>query len=316
MADIEPDISQRVESPHSPQSASSLSRRQLCQSLLGAAVVGAGSLPANVLAGGKTLDLTHDPDLLSALIKMRGNLGPELVTGWVRAKRFAVSEGRIEPVCGMIAATFNRFRQLSDEMFEVVTLEITHYTDFETGALLNTLVMPFSNQEIEVPAYSFGPAKSRFAVRLDEREDFAPAEKTNEDDFSPAGSVLMNKSIDQPYIRRGDLFLRHEEHGRVYPTDSELPSLFYKESTIWSAPLDRVLDTDTQNVDCSVAYSAMTSWRPWMKMGDIPGHTSSNGFGGKARSIADLPADYLRYTEQVHPGVLKDPGSILDSLED
>jgi hypothetical protein len=247
---------------------------------------------------------------------MRGSLGPDLVVGWVRAKRFGVSQGRVEPVCGLVSATFNRFKRLSDDLAEVLTLEITHYTDFETGQLLETLVMPFSNQKVEVPAYRFGPAKARFAVRLDEREDFAPAEQTTEQEFSPAGSVLMTKSIDPPQLRRGNLFLRHEEHGRVYPTDSTLPSMFYKESTIWSAPIDTVLDADVLNVDSSVAYSAMTSWRPWMKMGDIPGHTSSNGFGGKARSVSDLPEDFLRYTRQVHPGLLDDPEAVLDAFEE
>jgi hypothetical protein len=287
------------------------SRRRFVQLLLGSAVLHSGAMPA----AGRQLDLSNETDLLSALIKMRGSLGPELVIGWVRAKRFGVSQGRVEPVCGLVAATFNRFNRLSDELFEVLTLEITHYTDFATGELLDTVVMPFSNREVEVPAYRFGPTKARFAVRLDEKEDFAPAEQSTEGDFSPAGSVLMTKSIDPPQLRRGSLFLRHEEHGRVYPTDSKLPSMFYKESTIWSAPADAVLDADTLNVDSTVGYSAMTSWRPWMDMGGIPGHTTSNGFGGKARSVSDLPADFLRYTEQVHPDVLEDPGAALDAFE-
>lgn len=293
--------------------ACSPTRRRVVQLLLGTAL--AGPCIASAASAGR-LNLDHGPDLLNALIKMRGSLDSELVVGWVRAKRYGVSQGRVEPVCGLVSATFNRFSRLSDDLFEVVTLEITHYTDLETGGLLKTLIMPFSNREVEVPAYRFGPAKTRFAVRLDEREDFAPAEQTTEEEFSPAGSVLMTKSIDPPQQRRGNLVLRHEEHGRVYPTDSTLPSMFYKESTIWTAQLDAVLDSDTRNVDSSVAYSAMTSWRPWMKMGDTPGHTASNGFGGKARSVSDLPEDYLRYTRQVHPDVLDDPGAVLDSFED
>jgi hypothetical protein len=207
-----------------------------------------------------------------------------------------------------------KYREVSDKLFEVTILEITHYTDFNTGALLDTLVMPFSNREVEVPAYRSGPAKSRFAVFLDEKEDYAPTQNTTEDEFAPAGTVLMTKSIDPGYVSRGQLFLRHDEHGRVYPSDSELPSLFYKESTIWSAPVDEVLDPGTTNVDTTVSYSAMTSWRPWMEMGEIPGHTASNGFGRKAATLADLPEDFLRYTKKVHPDVLEDPEAILDSM--
>ena len=282
--------------------------------LSAAALAGAGIFAPDRAQASQPLNLSRDRDRLRALIKMRGNLGPEMVIGWLRAERFAYSQGRVEPLCGLVAASFMKYREVSDLLFEVTILEITHYTDFQTGALLDTLVMPFSKREVEVPAYRSGPSRSRFAVLLDEREDYAPTARTTEKAFAPAGTVLMTKSIDPGYVSRGQLFLRHEEHGRVLPHDSELPSLFYKESTIWSAPVDEVLNPETTNVDSTVAYSSMTSWRPWMQMGDIPGHTASNGFGRKARSLADLPEDFLRYTRARHPDVLEDPEAILNAL--
>jgi hypothetical protein len=295
--------------------AAPVTRRRFCETLLsGAAFAATGLLPSGVSAA-PTLDLAREPDLLKAMIKMRGSLDSELVIGWLKAKRFAVSEGRIEPLCGFMSATFNRFRQVSEQLFDVVTLEITHYTDFETGELLDRLVMPFANRQVQVPVYRFGPVRSRFAVNLDEKEDFAPAANTTEGAFAPAGSVLMTKSIRHEDTRAGKLFLRHEEHGRVKPNDSDIPTMFYKESTIWSAGESAVLDAGTRNVNASVGYSAMTSWRPWMEMGDLPGHTASNGFGGKVGLISELPEDFQRYTRQRHPDVLADPGALLDAFE-
>jgi hypothetical protein len=292
-----------------------LTRRSFCGNLVtGAALVSPVLSPLNVLAA-PGLDLDHHPDLLQAMIKMRGSLDSELVVGWLSAKRFAVSQGRVEPLCGMLAMTISNFRQVSEELFEVVILEIAHYTDFDTGELLTQLVMPFTGQEIEVPPYRYGPMSSRYAVQLDEKKPYVPRAETNEDVFSPAGSILMTKSIRVEDIRGGKLFIRHEEHGRVKPLDSETPSVFYKESTIWSAGLSGVLDTGTRKVDSSVSYSAMTGWRPWMQMGDLPGHTSSNGFGGTVQSMADLPEDILRYTQQLHPDVLADPQALLDAFD-
>lgn len=287
--------------------AAGMSRRRFCGSVLGAA-----TLLAPGMAAAGELDLARKADLLRALIKMRGSLDDGLVLGWLRAQRFATSNGRVEPLCGVVAGTLNRFRRVSDELFSVVTLEISHYTDFDTGELLAKLVMPFSNREVAVPAYRFGPEAARFAVQLEEKSDYAPAAGTTEGEFAPAGSVLMSKSIDRGYVRDGELFLRHEEYGRVYPSAGDLPTMFYKESTIWFAPVREVLDTRTVNVDARVAYSAMTSWRPWMQMGALPGHTISNGFGGKARSMADMPEDWLRFTRQVHPDVVADPEGVLD----
>jgi hypothetical protein len=262
-------------------------------------------------ASAADLDLGRDADLLTALIKMRGSLDDRLVLGWVRARRFAVSEGVVEPLCGFVAATLNRFQRVSADLYSVVTLEITHYTDIETGELLTSLVMPFTQRRVEVPAYRFGPATTRFAVKLEEKSDFAPATGTTEGDFAPAGSVLMNKSIAPAVVHQGQLYLRHEEYGRVYPSAARVPSLFYKESTVWSAPVGDVLSSRTTQVDAQVAYSALTSWRPWMQMGDRPGNTVENGVGGRARSMADMPPDWLRYTRQVHPDVLADPEAVL-----
>jgi hypothetical protein len=281
----------------------------------GAAVIGLGVMPSRP-SHAQGLVLNRDPDLLRACMKMRFSLEPETSMGWVRAKRFAVSHGRIEPVCGFVSATFSRLHQVTDKVFEIVAFEITHYTDFETGALLDTLVMPFSNQKVNVPAYRFGPFKTRFAVELDEKETFTPSSNTNEGEFAPASEVSMTKSIELGKVDDGDVFLRHEEYGRVYPTDARLPSMFYKESTIWSAPLTQVLDPTLSKVDSTVAYSAMTSWRPWMKMGDLPGHTASNGFGRRANSLTDLPEDFLAYTQKIHPDVVADPRAILDSIKD
>ena len=292
-----------------------MNRRQVCGALAaGTGLIGIG-LASPLVAATKELDLDNDSDLLRALIKMRGSLEPELVIGWLRAKRFAVSNGRVEPFCGVLAATFYRFGQVSDDLFEAVALEITYYTDLATGELLDSVVMPFSGKRVTVPIHRFGPTTTRFAVRLEEQEDFEPVAGTTQDQFAPAASVRMSKSIAPGYVRGEELYLRHEEYGRVYPADSSNPNMFYKESTLWSAPLNKVLDERTANVDTRVGYSAMTSWRPWMQMGDVPGFTTSNGFGGKARSLADLPDDYLRFTERTNPDVLEGPEALLDALE-
>lgn len=245
---------------------------------------------------------------------MRNSLGPELCIGWLRGKRFAISEGRVEPLCGMLAATFNRLHRVSDDEIEFVSLEVSFYTDFETGEPIKELVMPFTGSTVSVPVHRFGPTAVRFAVDLDETEQFAPKPGTSQAEFATAGSVAMSKSIEVDAQRDGNLVLRHEEYGRRYPAGSDRPSLFYRESTLWTAPRDAVLDAARQRVDSTrVGYSAMTSWRPWMQVGDLPGHTFSNGFGGKARSVAGLPADYRDYVERVHPDVLADPEGLLES---
>ncbi len=294
-----------------------ISRRAFCGAALPAALLPAAVLPATLVpavsSGADALGLNSQSDLLKAMIKMRGSLDNEMVIGWIRAKRFAVSQGQVEPVYGLVAATLSRWTRISDDLYSAVVLEITHYTDLRTGELLDTVVMPFSGKEVVVPAYRFGPETVRFAVSLDEEFAYAPIAGTTEGEFAPAGSVHMTRSTEQELLTDDELFIRHEEYGRVYPHASDYPSMFYKESTLWTAPTRQVLARDTARVNSRVFYSAMTSWRPWMQMGDILGHTTSNGMGGTVGSIADLPEDFLRFTQQVHPDWIADPEAALDA---
>lgn len=297
--------------------STTLDRRGFCRGAASAAVL--GLIPGSGLASGRTdgpLDLAKPADLLRAFVKTRNTLGPELCIGWLRGKRFAVSEGRVQPLCGMLAATFNLLNRVSDEEIEFISLEVSFYTDFETGEPITELLMPFTGKTVQVPVHRFGPTGMRFSVFLDETEHFVPKANTSQAAFATAGSVSMSKSIEVDAQRDGDLVLRHEEYGRRYPEGTDKPSMFYRESTLWSAPADEVLNPRQQRVDSTrVAYSAMTSWRPWMEVGDLPGHTFSNGFGRKARVLEDLPMDYRDYVQQVHPDVLADPEGLLRAYQ-
>jgi hypothetical protein len=50
-------------------------------------------------------------------------------------------------------------------------------------------------------------------------------------------------------------------------------------------------------------------------MGDIPGHTSSNGFGRRAFKMADMPADYMSFLKQEHPDVFENAEAVLDQYQ-
>ncbi len=292
-------------------------RRGFCKTAISSAgllLASGGLSPAFAQGGGEALDLQRDPDLLRACVKMRASLGPEMTMGWLQAKRFAFSEGRVERLHDVHAATFSKLHQVSENQFEFVVIEVSFYTDPGTGTLQKTIRMPFSGEQVEVPVHRFGPTLIRLAVSLDETEHYAPVPGTNQAEFAVAGSVSMTKSIEKNNVINGNLFLQHEEYGRRYPEDSDRPSMFYRESTIWSAPMKEVLDPTRKTVDSEVFYSAMTSWRPWMKMGDIPGNTFSNGYGRRAFAMADLPEVYRSLLEQTNPDVLKDPEAILDGF--
>ena len=253
-----------------------------------------------------------DADLLAALVRLRGSTDGRVTAGWLESSRYAVIDGEAWPLCRVLAGALSRFERKRDDLYEATILEITHYLDFATGELLDTLTMPVTGRVVKVPPYRIGPTPVRFAVRLDERETFSPTQEgKGAGNFAPLGEVRLRRSVSDARRSGDKLFLRHEEHGSLTPASADVRPVTYREWTIWSGPADVALDPAAGYCPSDYSYTAMTSWRPWMQMGDVSGHTLDSGRGAKARRFEDLPQRYLELTERQHPDVIRDPVAAL-----
>ncbi|MBT5566053.1 MAG: DUF1838 family protein, partial [Rhodospirillaceae bacterium] len=94
-------------------------------------------------------------------------------------------------------------------------------------------------------------------------------------------------------------------------TDPNDARVFYKESAIWQGELDQLVDPNVTAASARLSYSAASSWRPWMEMGDIKGHTMSSGIGATCNSLAEMPEEWLRLTKIHHPDILENPEGVL-----
>ncbi len=196
----------------------------------------------------------------------------------------------------------------------MTVLEIAHYTHPATGEILDSTSMPGTGRSVKVPAYRFGPTKVRFAVALDEWEEFDPPQGgSGASAFVPRSSVHLVRSL-EPALAAGDhVSMRANEYGRVYPDRSRPATLYYREWMIWRALATDLARTGTASVPADYAYTALTSWRPWMQMGEVKGHTLDSGHGAKAAGWSDCPAEFLELTRRRHPDVLDDPERALRS---
>jgi hypothetical protein len=266
-----------------------------------------GKKPAAALAAGLS-----GAKLLEAYMRIRGRTDGKPAFGWLNATRSAVVEGDIVPLCGVIAGSVQRYERVSDNQFEATVLEVAHYTHPVSGVLLETLTMPVTGRTVKVPSYRFGPSKVRFAVALDEWEEFDPVTVANDaTQFAPRSSVHLIRTIG-PVMADGPMVqLRADEYGRVYPDRAKPPTVFYREWMIWRVLASLLADTSAPSVPAEFAYSALSGWRPWMQMAGVNGHTAENGFGRKVDRWSDCPAQFLELTRRLHPDVLDDPDRVL-----
>ncbi len=252
--------------------------------------------------------------LLDSYVRLRARTDGKTAFGWLDALRYAVVDGEIHPICRVLSAGIQRFTKVSSERYEAVMLEVAHYVDMDTGALLDTLAMPRTGRIVKVPSYRTGPKRVTFGVAIDESETVgAGLPRKQLQAFAPVGNVRLVRSVSEPRLQNESYFVRHEEYGRVVPADPTASRIFYREWTTWRGPADLALDPKVPSAPCEFSYAALTSWRPWMQMGEVPGHTAENGRGSKVASLGEIPDDTLRLTERLHPDLFENPDRLLDS---
>jgi len=254
----------------------------------------------------------EDAALLHTFMKLRGATDGRLTIGWMDAVNYAFVDGETWPMYRLLAATWQTFRKVSDTLYESRSLEIAHFIDMQTGALLQKLTMPVSGTVVDVPAYRAGPSNGKVALRRDETRDFKMASEGKDGaSFFRTGKAISTQLVSQPE-REGDLFsVREDLNTRVLPATPGERGFFYREWTIWRGPWKALADPSIHSVPTEVIYSAATAWRPWMKMGNGPGNTLQNGRGGKVERAVDLPPEILRLTKQVHPDLVRDGAGVL-----
>ncbi len=253
-----------------------------------------------------------DTALMQTFMKLRGATDSRLTIGWVDAVNYAFIDGETWPMYRLLAATWQTFRKVSDTLYESRTLEIAHFLDMSTGALLEKLTMPVSGAVVDVPRYRSGPSNGKVALRLDETRDFTMAgEGKDGASFFRTGKALAAQLVSEPQ-REGDLFrVREDLNTRILPASPGERGFFYREWTIWSGPWKALSNPAVHSAPTEVNYCAATAWRPWMKMGNGPGNTLQNGRGGKVERVEDLPPELLRLTKQIHPDLVANGAAVL-----
>lgn len=253
-----------------------------------------------------------DAALMRTFMKLRGATDSRLTIGWMDAVNYAFIDSETWPMYRLLAATWQTFRKVSDVLYESRTLEIAHFVDMQSGALLDKLTMPVTGAVVDVPHYRAGPSKGKVALRLEETREFnMPGETKEGASFFRSGKALSSQLVSAPQ-READLFrVREDLNTRIVPATAGERGFFYREWTIWSGPWKALNDPAVHSVPTEVNYSAATAWRPWMKMGNGPGNTLQNGRGGKVERVEDLPPELLRLTRQVHPDLVRDGAGVL-----
>lgn len=251
--------------------------------------------------GGVPLDIGTAEGRLRTFMMLRGALDERLTMSWVSARYYGVVEDRMDPLFAVVSAVFSRSRQLSDGRFEAVNAEIAWFADPVTGAALDTYRNPYTGEDVQVPQGGYAPSKVRFGPEL---------ELQLEKDIP--GLTMEHEVL--PFDLRGDDLWVTERTRTAMQVPGVAKPFRYSESNTYHASCAAMEAPGATRVPVSVSFTNVCSWRPWMNMGDRPGHLTATGVGAHNADWAQMPPAWIAATRARRPEVLEDPAELLAPL--
>lgn len=294
-----------------------LSRRKMLGAGVSLAVLSqTGAQPA-LAAAAASFDREDPASVLRTVFRMRGSEDGRITMGWLKARRYGVVDAEITPLFGIVTGTFGRHRVLDDGSILDTHFELAFYTDLHSGEVLKTLTMPYTGKTVEVPRLLLGPDQSKTRPVFHEVVEARSTEERTASEVAvrPVGSSRLERWLGPVTVKNDKVWITQAASAALTPADPKAAKVVYNESVTSQAAYADVVNPDLASIPATVSYTGITSWRPWMQMGDHPGHTTSAGIGGKVFELGDLPDDYRAMAERFYPEALADPGGVLDRVE-
>lgn len=267
----------------------------------GAGLASTATANAAIAPAAPKIDLTSQPGRLRAFMLMRGALDDRLVIGCVQGRYYGVVDDVLTPLFGLNAATFARYRHSEDGGYEGVSFEQAYFTDLESGKVMDSWVNPYTGEKVTVPVTASKPQRLKI-------------EKTMELAI-PSGvpGMSVNRELLPIQIIGNDVWFTEQTFVSMQGKPGE-KGFHYNELTTLHARHSDLAMVNARRVPCETHFSATVSWRPWMNMGDRPGHMLGNGAGQYGATFETLSPIWIEATRQARPEIIENAQAMMDPI--
>lgn len=221
---------------------------------------------------------------------------------FMRGTQYAVVDLIAKPLYHLVNGSFTRITETGENEYQVRMLELSFYTDLNTGERLRTINNPYNGKTCTLPHEVFGP--NVVTLNLD---GLQPPENF------PFGKLTFDGSLGPAHSVGDDLWVREESLVRMDSDNPAFGNYIYNEIVNYRGSLAEVSDPEVTNAAATLDYHTTSNIRPWLKMDGIEGHMESQAVGKKIASVEDFPADYLQLARESFPEFIADPVAVLDA---
>ena len=218
-----------------------------------------------------SLDLNLDEpiDNMTAFLKVRGslNFGEEVIY-YANGKIYGFVEGeRDKPLMGFQMYNIGRSVKKGENSYELLTNEVLLYTDLKTGKVLEKFENPYTEETVDVVHVWNSPVNQKQEL---------------EGRFGPWG-VNHNKYGDDMICMNADIFLAYPSPLSIKEFPKNSQSDLYEAAELFQFFFSEkdMNDPDKKSIDCTISWTRIGPWLPWLEMGQKQGKMVYQGAGYK-----------------------------------
>ena len=245
--------------------------------------------PATLAESEPSRNLKFDPsrpdEAFEVLIRLIGSLKADIVYESYSGVVFTMLPGAATtPLLRYHGLTKTHWSTLADGGVRSRRFDVMTFADYKTRAPVSRFLNPLTAKEVDVPAIASGPETldhSRELMAVGKRAMYAPANWQES-----ATAIIHGYELAFTYP--------HPLQPEEWPEASPGKNGFATIATTFEAAKSEVLDRGVSRARALHTWVNVTSWSPWLHMGQRPGSLLWRGRGVKGLEPEALPQDVVR----------------------
>ncbi|KAA1244933.1 DUF1838 domain-containing protein [Aquimarina sp. RZ0] len=237
------------------------------------------------------LDLDRPEDNMTAFVKVRASLTDnEEVIYYANGKIYGFVDGeRDKPLMGFQMYNIGRSIKRAENSYYLLTNEVLLYTDLNTGKVLEEFNNPYTKETVDVVHVWNSPVNQKQDLEGRYGKWGIPHQKLGED------MICMN----------ADIFLKYPSPLTIAEFPENAQSDNYEAAELFQFFFSEkdMNNPDKASIPCTISWTRLGPWLPWLKMGQRSGNMVYQGAGYKLMEsdYNKMPKMLIDYVLANHP---------------
>lgn len=224
------------------------------------------------------LDLSSPEKRVEVFTKIVGSIAKEEKHAFLRFHLYGFLGENVVPFFSMNNYVVQKWEPTAEPYhYQLKHYEVGYYTEFDTDKPITEWLNPVTGKVVELETFILGPITRIYTPEGVIAPGLAPIplriNVIGDRVFVPSHSIESFPNMFSP---------------SEWPELSSGPKIYWDSMSTYSAPLSEVLDSQKSSANAEIHMQNLTSWQPFLRMGQIEGRSMARAFGKNIAGFHEL----------------------------